>query len=103
MNKPLKVLLGTVVLAFGIPAMAQTQAGLVNVDVSDVKADIAKNINIDVSKVPVTVQAPVAVAATVCNVAANVLAENKQGASCKATTTNQALNQIVQREAGDKK
>lgn len=55
-------------LAMAMPASAQTQQeGLVNVDVSDV-----------------TVQLPIAVAANVCDVAVNVLAEQVRdgGAEC---------------------
>lgn len=55
------------------PAAFAQQSGLVNVDIRNVANNIAKNINVDVSQIPVTVQAPVSVAATVCNVAADVL------------------------------
>jgi hypothetical protein len=88
----------TVFLAVA-PALAQ-QAGLVNVSLTNVNTEIAKNINIDVSQIPVTVQVPVGVAANVCGIAANVLASQAQQgtASCDAKTTNEALNQIVQRQ-----
>ena len=81
-----------------VPAVAATQEGLVNVDVSNVANDLAKNLSVDVSKIPVTVQVPVGVAANVCNVDANVLAKQKKGdqtASCEASSTSQALNQVV--------
>ncbi len=80
------------------PALAQ-QSGLVNVNVSNVANNIAKNINVDVSQIPVTVQAPIGIAANVCGVNANVLAQQGAGlASCTATTTSTALNQIVRRQ-----
>ncbi len=80
------------------PALAQ-QSGLVNVNVSNVANNIAKNINVDVSQIPVTVQAPIGIAANVCGVNANVLAQQGAGlASCTATTTSTALNQIVLRQ-----
>ncbi|HUS18016.1 MAG TPA: hypothetical protein VMZ25_00020 [Terriglobales bacterium] len=84
-------------------AMAQTQSGLVNVNLTDVKVDVAKNINVDVSQIPVTVQVPVGVAANVCDVNANVLAAQKKdgGATCDAKTTSTALNQIVQRKISE--
>lgn len=90
------VLLGLSLLA-GTAALAQ-QSGLVNVDVSDVKAEIAKNINVDVSQVPVNVQVPVDVAANVCGVdVAALTSQVQQGnASCKAKSTNSALNSAVQ-------
>jgi hypothetical protein len=76
------------------------QSGLVNVEVSNVANDIARNVNVDVSQIPVTVQVPIGVAATVCGVAANVLGTQAASgnASCTATSTNTALNQIVQQQ-----
>ncbi len=77
-------------------------ANLVNVNISNVANDIARNLSIDVSNIPVTVQAPIGVAATVCGVQANVLATDNRGgqAECEASSTSQALNQIVQRQIG---
>ncbi len=85
-------------------AHAQGQAGLVNVDLTNVDIAIADDINIDVSQIPLTVQAPIGIAANVCDVSANVLAADIRDdgvASCNAETTSQALNQIVQRKVGD--
>ena len=81
-------------------AFAQ-QAGLVNVSLGDVRPEIAKNINVDVSQIPVTVQVPVGVAANVCGVDANVLAQQGQGgtAACTAKNTSTALNQVVQNQS----
>jgi hypothetical protein len=94
-----------VVLALPMALFAATgfaaQEGLVNVNISNVANDLAKNLKVDVSQIPVSVQVPVGVAANVCNVDANVLAQQKQGADaaqCDASTTNQALNQVVQRQ-----
>jgi hypothetical protein len=72
---------------------------LVNVNISNVANNLAKDLSVNVSQIPVTVQAPIGVAATVCGVQANVLAQqNKDGsAECQAQTTSTALNQIVQR------
>lgn len=87
-------LLGTVA-----PALAQ-QEGLVNVNVSNVANDIAKNLSVEVSQIPVNVQVPVGVAANVCGVDANVLAKQKQGgtATCDAKSTSNALDQVVQKQ-----
>jgi hypothetical protein len=75
------------------------QSGLVNVDISNVANNIAKNINVDVSQIPLTVQAPIGVAANVCGVNANVLSQQGAGlANCTATSSSTALNQIVQRQ-----
>ena len=80
------------------------QSGLVNVDVSNLRTDIAKNIQVDVSQIPVNVQVPVGVAANVCGVDANALAQQKQGSqpSCQAKNQSQALNQQVQQQLAKK-
>jgi hypothetical protein len=95
--------LTAVLLSFGTtaPAFAQVVGGgLVVVNISDVIDDIALDLNVDVSQIPVTVQAPISVAANVCDVAVNVLAEQLRGggAECNAETTSTALNRIVQRD-----
>lgn len=81
------------------PAFSQ-QSGVVNVDIRNVANNIAQNLKVDVSQIPVTVQAPVSVAANVCGVAANVLGQQTTGGSgsCTATTTSAALNDIVQQQ-----
>jgi hypothetical protein len=80
-------------------AFAQ-QSGLVNVNVSNVANNIARNISVDVSQIPVTVQAPIGIAATVCGVGANVLGQQRDSgqASCTATSTSSALDNLVQRQ-----
>jgi hypothetical protein len=92
----------SIAAVFGACALAASgafaqQSGLVNVDVHNVANNIAKNINVNVSQVPVTVQAPIGVAATVCGVAANVLGQQhgSGSGSCTATSTSSALDQIV--------
>jgi hypothetical protein len=105
--KRTKTLLATAAAAamFAVPAaFAQTQEGLVTVNVSNVANDIARNLSISVEQVPVTVQAPIGVAANVCGVAANVLgAQGGSAAQCDANQTSEALNQIVQRQVGEDK
>jgi len=89
------------------PAIAQNNdsGGLVNVNIQDVTilegflndAQIALLNNLNV---PITVQAPIGVAANVCGVDANVLASqrNSGGAECDATSGSQALAQLVNRQ-----
>jgi hypothetical protein len=100
--KALKTLAAAVL---GIGAFAGTgafaqQEGLINVDVSNVANNIARNINVDVSQVPVTVQVPIGIAANVCGVAANVLGSQRGagGANCTATSTSNALDNLVQNQ-----
>lgn len=96
------------------PALAQNvnpsvNAGnLVNVNISNVANDLAENLSVDVSQIPVTVQVPVGIAANVCGVDANVLAQQKKDgdAACDATSdagalTSQGFTQIVERNLLD--
>ncbi len=82
------------------PALAQ-QAGLVNIDLSNLsvadRAEIAKDININVSDIPVNVQVPVSVAAAICNVPVSVLAQTKVkgDAACSPTAGSTALNSAI--------
>ena len=84
----------------GTGAFAQGGAGLVNVSINNVANDIARNLSVDVSRIPVTVQVPVGVAANVCGVNANVLAQqrNAGATNCAASSTSTALDQVVQRQ-----
>ena len=84
----------------GTMAAQAQQEGLVNVDLSNLRADIAKDINVNVSQIPVNAQVPVGVAANVCGVDANVLARQDKGSApaCEAKNKSQALNQQVQRQ-----
>jgi hypothetical protein len=79
-------------LASGI-AVAQQQEGLVNVAVNDTQ--ILNDLKL---AAPVTVQVPVSVAANVCGIDANVLAEQVKtnpSYSCEAKSNAQALSQFV--------
>jgi hypothetical protein len=93
---------------FAGASFAQTNANpsvnannLVSVNISNVAQNIANDLDVDVQDVINigSVEVPIGVAATVCNVQANVLsADNKaDGAECEAQSTSQALTQIVQR------
>src|SRR6187397_2346871 len=96
-----KVLPLAIAVAMAVtPAFAQQSGGgLVTVNISNVANDIARDLDVNVSNIPVTVQVPVAVAATVCNVDVNVLSRQGpagQTPQCTAKATNDALNQLVQ-------
>lgn len=92
------------IAAAAAPAVAQTQNGLVTVNVTDVSVlnnflndtQIAALNNLNV---PITVQVPVGVAANVCNVSAAVLGRTgPTGGSCEAKSGSQALAQSVNRQ-----
>ena len=79
--------------------LAQTQA-TVKVDVGGVAPAIAKNINVEASKIPASVEAPVGVAAAACGVQASTLVPTSAGgaATCQATSTTTALDAVVQKQ-----
>lgn len=84
------------------PAVAQN-SGLVVVDLTanNVANNIAQDLDVNVSNIPVTVQVPIGIAANVCDVDANVLAQQmaREGeATCTAENNSTALNRIVQRQ-----
>ncbi len=53
-------------------AMSATaqQSGLVNVNTGSIAEGLAIDLDVEVSQIPITVQAPIGIAANVCNVAA---------------------------------
>ncbi len=87
-------------LSIGASAPAQ-QAGLVNVNVSGITVVLADLLDVEENQIPVTVQAPIGIAANVCNVGANVLAqeirENGVG-DCDAEQTSDAFNNLILRQ-----
>jgi hypothetical protein len=85
-----------VVTAFSSTAFAQPAS--VNVDVSGVREQIAKSINVPAERIPVSVQVPAEVAADVCKLSLKTLTaqEATGGANCAAKSTSSALNAAVQ-------
>jgi hypothetical protein len=92
----------TSLMALAGVSHAQTNdfEGLVNVNIQDVLQDIAVDLNVSDTNIPVTLQVPISLAANVCDVSVNVLsAQVASGdASCAAVTGSQELTQIVQQE-----
>lgn len=86
-------------------AVVQAQESLVNVNIQDILQDIAVDLNIEDTNIPVTLQVPVSIAANVCGVDVGVLSAQLDtgNANCTAQTGSQELTQIVQQEmnAGD--
>lgn len=79
-----------------MPAAAQNQGGLVNVNVED--NEILNELNLSV---PVTVQVPIGIAANVCGIQANVLAAavaQGQDVECDAQNNSRAFSRIVSRQ-----
>lgn len=100
----LKGILVAGALALGLvagEASAQAnQEGLITVNINNVANNLARDLDVNVSQIPVTVQVPIGVAANVCNVSAAVLAQQRGtgAAPCEATSTNRALTQFTQRQ-----
>ena len=94
------VALTSAVACFGVAATASASP-LVQVNLIHVLDDIALDLDVDVSQIPLTVQAPITLAATVCGVGVNVLAkaiEDTGVAKCDAKATSSTLNKLVQRQ-----
>ena len=97
----------TAIAALSAPAMAQNQQGLVNVnlELDDVtvlddflnqnEVDILNNV---LNQNDVQVQLPIGIAANVCNVAVNVLAQGGAVGNCDAKTGSEAFANQVRRQ-----
>jgi hypothetical protein len=85
-----------VILHIATVAYAQ-QAGMVVVDTRSIAKTIAKHIKVNVNQIPKEVEAPLAVAKSVCKISPDRLeADAASGsASCLAQKTSSALEQIV--------
>lgn len=94
--------LAAVLLSLAAPAAMSQQAGVVNVDLRNARIlnNLARNLNVNVSQIPITVQVPLSVAANVCQVEVAVLstAFSKGGATCTAQSTSFALMKVVQHQ-----
>ena len=101
MKKTRYMLLATsAAIIFSLPpiVLAEESPGLVRVDIRDVANNIAKNIKVDVSRIPQIVEVQPWVAAGVCHVKAEGLSAGQQGhAACAAKMTTPDLDQIVHR------
>jgi hypothetical protein len=86
-------------------AVAQGVGGiatsLVKVDLSNVLNDLALDLKVDKSNIPVNAQIPVTVAANVCGVSINILSIGAGGGSSKGCTANSIspeLKQYIQQQ-----
>lgn len=76
---------------------------LVIVDMKAIARDVAQNIHAEPSTMPLTVQAPMSVAADVCGIAVEVLrsgAGQSGAAGCVAVTSSRALEELVREKIG---
>lgn len=97
-NKSLwRIIISGAILTMTAFAYAQ-QSNDITVNISNVADSIAKKMKINVNQIPAAVQAPLEVAAKVCNVGVDVLKKQAASptASCTAETSSEDLEKIVQ-------
>lgn len=73
------------------PAPGQAQGEVVDVRLDQVRAEIAKELNLEPGKLPATAAIPLAAAAKVCGVDLNALAAPGTGVRPSCSATNAAL------------
>lgn len=79
-----------------------SSGSLININLSNIRAEIAKNLDISLDRVPITIQLPITIAANVCGTNVNLLTAqlNAGSNSCTATATSPALEQEVNNQIG---
>ena len=87
-------------VADGAQDVAGAGVSLVNVDLRNVLNDLALDLKIDKSNIPINAQIPITVAANVCGVSINILSVGGGGSSrgCTATTVSPELVQAIQQQ-----
>ena len=105
MRTTLAILASAALTLSAAPAMAQN-SGLVVVDLSnaDVLNNLAQNLKVNVSDISAlnNVSVPIGLAAAICDVNANVLAQQKKTGTptCAAKNNTSALQSAVQKKLG---
>lgn len=84
-------------------ALGAGAEGSVSVELGNVADDFAQDLAMNTTDVPLSVEAPIGIAADVCGISASTLAHQEQtgAASCTAQSSSPALEQIVRKEAQD--
>ena len=85
----------------GAKDVAGGAVSLVNVDLSNVLNDLALDLKVDKSNIPINAQIPVTVAANVCGVSINILSIGAGGGSsqgCTANSISPELKQYIQQQ-----
>jgi hypothetical protein len=85
----------------GAKDVAGAGVSLVNVDLSNVLNDLALDLKVDKSNIPINAQIPVTIAANVCGVSINILSVGAGGGSsegCTATSISPELKQYIQQQ-----
>ncbi len=86
-------------VAEGVADVASAGVSLVNVDLSNVLNDLALDLKIDKSNIPINAQIPISLAANICGVSINILSVSTGGSpNCTANSTSPELTQAVQQQ-----
>ena len=87
-------------VADGVQDVASAGTSLVNVDLRNVLNDLALDLKIDKSNIPINAQIPINVAANVCGVSINILSVGGGGSSqgCTANSISPELAQYIQQQ-----
>ena len=83
-------------VADGVDEVARTGASLVNVNLSNVLNDLALDLKIDKSSIPINAQIPINIAANVCGVSINILSIGAGGGSSQGCTANSISPELAQ-------
>jgi hypothetical protein len=83
-------------VADGARSVAGAGASLVNVNLSNVLNDLALDLKIDKSSIPINAQIPINVAANVCGVSINILSIGAGGGSSQGCTANSISPELAQ-------
>src|SRR5947208_10096711 len=88
-------------VASGVGSVAGAVPSLVNVNLSNVLNNLALDLKIDKSNIPINAQIPINIAANVCGVSINVLSVGAGGGSsqgCTANSVSPELKQYIQEQ-----
>ena len=83
-------------VADGVQDVASAGTSLVNVDLRNVLNDLALDLKIDKSSIPINAQIPINVAANVCGVSINILSVGAGGGSSQGCTANSISPELAQ-------
>ena len=84
----------------GAKDVASAGTSLINVDLRNVLNDLALDLKVDKSNIPINAQIPVTIAANVCGVSINILSVGGGGSSqgCTANSISPELKQYIQQQ-----
>jgi hypothetical protein len=86
-------------IADGAQNLAGSAVSLVNVDLSNVLNDLALDLKIDKSNIPINAHIPISLAANVCGVSINILSIANGGSpNCTANSISPELKQYIQQQ-----